>query len=268
MNKENAKHILAGNFEQLLSLNETQRMIRNLGFQQYTFSIGRCEQLEEVLNLVSETYAARNALTLLFRVTPHRLAYLMKPFLSKLVKLGKCFIAMEKETDKIVASLCLEDHYDNIQAAVTWNKQRGEILINEQHQFELLAIVHKLAHYQLESTAAEQHGKLYHCTFAAKRQSQSAEKGLFSFLLYLALRTVNAHIWTDSTDPAQTRLFVNTFHAELLQNVDFSEHIFDDGTHLKSYSNGQDFRICVPLIDPLKLRRISSEFVCRAKCKL
>eukprot|EP01084_Bolivina_argentea_P171127 296485_1 len=232
------KNLIFTTFNALISSDDIQKMIAKLSFNNYQFAIGKAEQFEAIMNLLSTEYAKRNPLVKVFNISKDDKTKILANEIKQKLDAGRFIVVTVRRNDQlnsqIVACGCFSDYYDTGTLSKTPEMQK--LSLREQHMFEIVEIKSDT----LEKLAANKYGQLFQATFLCKNQHIKSSPFLAFFIIFLGMTTMYncnyKYFYGKAIHPSSDRMS-DMMNPIILHENHYSDYTFNDGTHISYYFN-------------------------------
>ena len=229
------KQLIWIKFNELLSSQKIQKLIQSLFLTQYEFIIAEKQHLNEATELLVSEYMKHNPIHTAFNISQEMSRQMLYSATKPKIEAGRFFIAIDKTSNKIVATIACSDFYDS----GSFNSVLKDSLTQKQkHIAEILAL--SAYHDKLQEIAGNEYGKLFVPSAQCKTSSMKTRPFLSMFILFLATSTMIScgyNMFYGELTHQQATKQNAVLKPRILHECDYSNHIFKDGTHISCYWN-------------------------------
>eukprot|EP01084_Bolivina_argentea_P173973 301353_1 len=232
------KTLIAKEFDKFLSSQLFSQAIKRSSLNEYEFLVAKNEHSAHILDLVCYEYSKNNPFMILFNETKEEIHQVMSIMIKSKIELGRCFIAINKSDNKIVACCCMSDYYDAASLSRINELETVKLKQKQKHVIELISPSH--VYQKIQDLAQNKYGRVFNGSIQVKTSEYKLKPFLSAFLVILAINTMIAcgyqYWYGEFTNPKASKVGMTTKPCILYQR-DISNHVFNfkDGVNISYY---------------------------------
>eukprot|EP01084_Bolivina_argentea_P157710 274803_1 len=227
------KELIAKEFNIMMRSDFAKQCIKQFGFGNYEFLIANESHWPALEQLYCDTYQQSNVFAELFDFSIDELKTVLCAGVKSQLDKGKCFIVIDKNVNTIVSAVCYADYYDNVYSV----KHINDKAMN--HALELFSGAHD--EETLNKLSNGRYGVLCHGGSFIKNNEYKSNKYVAFFLGGMIANLMIFHcgykyIYGEVTHENVAKM-TQKGKSIILKELDFANHVFNDGTHINDYFN-------------------------------